>query len=153
MALHNMGGPQPGRKAVKTKAKPTESKKFGQKRPSLNPCLLPPAPQSSTYSLNITWASHCFCLCLSPPICSQTPRFCPPLYLQMILYDPLSKEGQELLHLLHYCPGQGIHLQSCTSEESLSLLLVLPGGLTELLSTLPSLTSSMTGSTLPEEIA
>lgn len=40
MALHNVGGPQPGR----TKAKPTEPEEFGQQRPSLDPGLLPPAP-------------------------------------------------------------------------------------------------------------
>lgn len=123
MVLHNMNGPQPGRKAVRTEVKPTDSKEFGQQRPSLDPGLLPPDTQSSMCCLHITWTSHCFCLCLSPSICPQAPRFCPPLYLQMILYDPLSKEGQELLHLLHCCPGQRIHLQSCKSEESLSLLL------------------------------
>lgn len=54
MALHNVGGPQPGR----TKAKPTEPEEFGQQRPSLDPGLLPPAPEFHVCTLHITRANY-----------------------------------------------------------------------------------------------
>lgn len=142
-----MNGPQPGRKAARTKVKPTDSKEFGQQRPSLDSGPLPPDPQSSMCCLHITWTSHCFCLCLSPPICSQAPHFCPPLYLQIILYDPLSKEVQG--SSLDLAKGSIFSLACLKSHYP--FYWVPPGGLTKLLSTLPSLTSSVTGSTLPEE--